>query len=70
MLFITGFPLFRSAPEDFALFTSQKNRFPASRPDDRAVPSGRSSVHCSIRSDNVPYRPDAQTDLASFVRTT
>jgi hypothetical protein len=34
------------------------------------IMSGRSSVHCSIRLDDVPYRPDAQTDLASFVRTT
>lgn len=34
------------------------------------IPSGPSSVHCSIRPDDLPYRPDAQTDLASFVRTT
>jgi hypothetical protein len=43
-----------------ALCTSHKNRFPISRPDDCAIPSGRPSVHCSIRLDDVPYRPDAR----------
>jgi hypothetical protein len=35
-------------------------KFPVSRPDDRAIPSGHPSVHCSIRSDDVPYRPDSR----------
>jgi len=43
-----------------ALCTSQKNRFPVSRPDDRAIPSGCPSVHYSIRPDDVPYRPEAR----------
>jgi hypothetical protein len=33
------------------LCTSQKNQFPVSCPNDRATPSGRPSVHCSIRPD-------------------
>jgi len=37
---------------DSALVTSQKNWFPVSRLDDRAIPSGRPSVHCSIRLDD------------------
>jgi hypothetical protein len=45
---------------DSALVTSQKNRFPVSRPDDRAIPSGRSSVHCSSCPDDVPYRSDTR----------
>jgi hypothetical protein len=45
---------------DSALVTSQKNLFPLSRPDDRAIPSGRPSIHCSICSDDMPYRLDAQ----------
>jgi hypothetical protein len=53
----------------FALCTSQKNRFLVNRPDDRAIPSGRPSVHCSIRPDDVPYRPDArQTKHHTFRR--
>jgi hypothetical protein len=39
---------------------SEDFRFPVSRPDDRAIPSRRSSVHCSIHPDDVPYRPDAR----------
>jgi len=39
---------------------SQKNfKFPVRRPEDRAILSGRPSVHCSIRLDDVPFRPDA-----------
>jgi len=49
---------------------SEDFRFPVSRPDDGAIPSGRSSVHCCIHPDDVPYRSNAQIDLASFVRTT
>jgi hypothetical protein len=39
---------------------SEDFQFPVSRPDDRAIPSGRSSVYCSIRPDEVPYRLDAR----------
>jgi len=40
---------------------SQKNfKFPVSRLDDRAIPSGRPSAHCSIRPDDVSSRPDAR----------
>jgi hypothetical protein len=43
--------------------------FPVSRPDDRAIPSGRTSDHCSIHPDDVPYRPDAsQTKHHPFGR--
>jgi hypothetical protein len=39
-------------------------KFPVSRPDNRAIPSGRPSVDCSIRLDDVPYRLDArQTNI-------
>jgi hypothetical protein len=41
-------------------YKSEDFRFPVSRPDGRAIPSRRSSVHCSIRPDDVPYRPDAR----------
>jgi hypothetical protein len=41
-----------------ALCTSKKNRFPVSRLDDRAIPFGRPSVHCSIRLDDMYFRPD------------
>jgi hypothetical protein len=34
-------------------------RFPVSRPDDRAISSRRTSNHCSIHSDDVSYRPNA-----------
>jgi hypothetical protein len=58
MLF-TGIPLFHKYFKDSALFTSQKNRFPVSHPDDLAILFGRPSVHCSMRPDDVPYRPNA-----------
>jgi hypothetical protein len=32
--------------------------FPVSYPDDRAIPSGWTSDHCSIRLDDVHFRPD------------
>jgi hypothetical protein len=35
-------------------------KFPVSLPDDRTIPSGRPSVHCSIRPDDVSSRPDAR----------
>jgi hypothetical protein len=41
------------------VFKSEVFRVPVSRPDDRAIPSRRPSVHCSIRPDDVPYCPDA-----------
>jgi hypothetical protein len=37
---------------------------PVSHPDDRAIPSERPSVHCSIRPDDVSSHPDAiQTSI-------
>jgi hypothetical protein len=39
---------------------SEEFRFPVSRPDDHAILSGCPSVHCSIRPDDVPYRPDSR----------
>jgi hypothetical protein len=45
--------LFRALSEDFAL---RRFWFSVSRPDDRAIPSGRPSDHYSIRPDDVPYR--------------
>jgi hypothetical protein len=42
---------FRALSEDF--------RFPVSRLYDRAIPSERPSDNCSIRLDDVTYRPDA-----------
>jgi len=39
---------------------SRKNfKFPVSHSDDRAIPSGRPHVHCSISSDDVSFRLDA-----------
>jgi hypothetical protein len=34
-------------------------RIPVILSDDRAIPAGRLSVHCSIRPEDMPYRPDA-----------
>jgi hypothetical protein len=55
---LQGIPLFRIISKD-SVYKSENLRFPVSRPDDRAMPSGRLSDHCSIRLDDVPYRPDA-----------
>jgi hypothetical protein len=41
-------------------FKTEDFQFLVSRPDDRAIPSGRPFVHCSIRSNDVPFRPDAR----------
>jgi hypothetical protein len=49
----TGIPLFR-------VCKSEEFKFPVSRPDDRAIPSGRPSVHYSIRPDDVSSRPNAR----------
>jgi hypothetical protein len=49
----TGIPLFR-------VCKSEEFMFPVSRPDDRAIPSGRPSVHCSIGPNDVSSRPDAR----------
>jgi hypothetical protein len=35
-------------------------KFPVSRLDDRVIPSGRPSVHCSICLDDMSSRPDAR----------
>jgi hypothetical protein len=56
---LQGIPLFRRISED-SIYKSENLRFPVSRTDDRAIPSGRPSVHCSIRPNDVPYRPDAR----------
>jgi hypothetical protein len=56
---LQGIPLFRVMSED-SVYKSENLRFPVSRPDDRAIPSGCPSVHCSIRLDDVSYRPDAR----------
>jgi hypothetical protein len=56
---LQGIPLFRSISEDSAC-KSEDFWFPVSRLDDRAIPSGRSSIHCSIHPDNVPCHPDAR----------
>jgi hypothetical protein len=56
---LSGIPLFRVMSEDSAC-KSENLQFPVSRPDDRAIPSGRLSVLCSIRPDDVPFRPDAR----------
>jgi hypothetical protein len=45
---------------DSALVTSQNNRFPVNRPNDRAIPSGLLSVHCSICPDDMACRPEAR----------
>jgi hypothetical protein len=39
---------------------SEDSRFPVSRPDDCTILSGRSSVHCSIRPEDLSYHPDAR----------
>jgi hypothetical protein len=54
-----GVPLFRVMSEDSAC-KSEEFKFPVSRPDDQAIPSGRPSVHCSIRLDDVSSRPNAR----------
>jgi hypothetical protein len=56
---LQGIPLFKRVSEDSACKT-ENLRFPVSRPDDRAIHSGRPSVHYSIRPDDVPYRLDAR----------
>jgi hypothetical protein len=43
-----------------SLQVRRNSKFPVSRPDDQAISSGRPSVHCSIRPDDVSYRPDAR----------
>jgi hypothetical protein len=45
---------------DSVLLTSQKNSVPCQPSGRRVIPSGRSSVHCSIRLDDMPYRPDVR----------
>jgi hypothetical protein len=40
--------------------SQKKFKFPVSRPDDRAILSGRPSLHCSIHLDDVSSRPDAR----------
>jgi len=56
---LQGIPLFRRVSEDSAC-KLENIQFPVSRPDDRDIPFGCPSVHCSIRLDDVPYRPGVQ----------
>jgi hypothetical protein len=56
---LQGIPLFRRVSEDSACKT-ENLRFPVSCPNNRAIPSGRPSVHYSIHPDDEPYRPDAR----------
>jgi hypothetical protein len=56
---LQGIPLFKRVSEDSA-YKSENLRFPVSCPNDRAIPSGRPFVNCSIRPDNVSYLPDAR----------
>jgi hypothetical protein len=56
---LQGIPLFKRVSEDSA-YKSENLRFLVSRPDDLAIPSGRTSVHCSIRPDDVPYHLDTR----------
>jgi hypothetical protein len=51
-------PLFRRILED-SVYKSENLQFPVSRPDDRAIPSGRPSIYYFIRPEDVPYRLDA-----------
>jgi len=69
-MLLSGIPLFRVMLENSALLTSQKISVPCQPSERHVIPSRRSSVHCFIRPDDVPYSPDAQTDQASFVRMT
>jgi hypothetical protein len=55
----TGIPLSERC-QSFLPASQKNSKFPVSRPDDRAIPSGRPSVHCSIRPDDVSSRPDAR----------
>jgi hypothetical protein len=45
---------------DSTLFASQEKSVPCQLSGRRAIPFGRSSVHSSIRPDDVPYRPDTR----------
>jgi len=59
---LQGIPLFRSVSEDSALLASQKIS--------GSLSTVRTFICPLFHPSDVPYRPDAQTDLASFVRTT
>jgi hypothetical protein len=45
---------------DSTIQSDEEFKFPISRPDDRAIPSGRPTVNCSIHPDDVSYRLDAR----------
>jgi hypothetical protein len=69
---LQGIPLFRSVLEYSTVrkvcSLSAVRMIVPSRSD--AHLSTHPDAHLSIRQDDVPYRPDAQTDLASSIRTT
>jgi hypothetical protein len=52
----TGIPLFR-------VCKSEEFKLPVSRPDDRAIPSGRPSVHYSVRTTCLPFGPPRQINI-------
>jgi hypothetical protein len=56
---LQGIPLFRRVSKDYAC-KLENLCFPVSRPEDRAIPSGRPSVYYSIHPDDVPYRLDTR----------
>jgi hypothetical protein len=62
-MLLTGIPLFRSVSEDSALFCKSEISIPCQPSGRRVIPFGRPSVHCSIRLDDVPYRPDARQTM-------
>jgi hypothetical protein len=68
-ILFTRNPLFRSASDDSALFYKSEISVPCQPSGRHVISSGRSSVHSSIRPDDVPYRPDARQTIASSVRT-
>jgi hypothetical protein len=73
MLF-TGIPLFRSASDDSALFTSKRFWFPASRPDDVSshldahlsiVPAVRTTCHTVRTPDRPKHHPSRRRGFPS-----
>jgi hypothetical protein len=51
---------FQSDVSQFCLQVRRISSYLLANPDDRAVPSERPSVHCSISSDDVSFRPDTK----------
>jgi hypothetical protein len=70
MLFYKGFRYSEVVQMFLHCFQDRRFQSPCQPSGRRVIPSGRPSVHCSIRSDGVSHRPDDSTDQASTVRTT